>query len=430
MKNMKNKVFFLLGTLAAAFLVSCTTSIPVTVSHPPKMDTNGIERMTVLPFTGRGDRQQIASDLTGIFEELIGGTGVFQMVNSRGYQKGSVDAVFTGEVTKYESGIVPRDVQENTQSGPVQKTVYDRVVQLEFTYVLTRERDSIDIGKRKVSCTGRDSGKGSPSELAPADDIAKKAARYELSRFTQEIVPWTSTEKLTLDKETSKDKALKDRMKAAEKLVKGGSYKAAQDEYAAIYADTKSLAAGYNHAILAQPLESLEAAVGLLSILVNETGYAKAKTELSRLSGFLGENAAAAASTTGTSQQDLAIEKIGQGLIAALPEGSRVSLFNISKSGSERELTDVVIREITPSLIDRSITVLERGENAALIDAEKQFQSSGEVSDDSYVSIGHMLGVETIVTFSVSGSGHQRKLTVKAVSVETGKVGYNESTEL
>jgi curli biogenesis system outer membrane secretion channel CsgG len=103
-------------------------------------------------------------------------------------------------------------------------------------------------------------------------------------------------------------------------------------------------------------------------------------------------------------------------------------LLNISRS--ETDTVDVVIREITDTLIAAGkITVLDR-QNLNVIEAEKQYQSSGEVSDDAYVSIGKMLGAETIVTFSITGSGSQRKLTIRSMSVETGKVLYGDSTEI
>jgi hypothetical protein len=179
---------------------------------------------------------------------------------------------------------------------------------------------------------------------------------------------------------------------------------------------------------LAQSLYGLDEAISLMSDLVNATGYSKARAELARLEGFRGENAAAAANQTGTSARDLAIGKALNGLIAALPAGSRISLLNISRS--ETDMVDVVIREITDSLIATGkITVLDR-QNLKVIEAEKQYQSSGAVSDDSYVSIGQMLGVETIVTFSITGSGSQRKLTIRSMSVETGKVLYSDSTEI
>jgi curli biogenesis system outer membrane secretion channel CsgG len=75
------------------------------------------------------------------------------------------------------------------------------------------------------------------------------------------------------------------------------------------------------------------------------------------------------------------------------------------------------------------ITVLDR-QNLNAIEAEKQYQFSGDVSDDAYVSVGKMLGVEIIVTVSITGSGSQRKLTVRSMSVETGMVLYSESTEI
>jgi hypothetical protein len=394
------------------------------------MDTNGIERLVILPFTGYREWQQIARDLTGIFRDKIGGTGKFQQVDAAVYKPNAdaADAVFTGEVTRFIVQDSSRQLERKTKDGEtVQFTVYDRVVSLEFTYRLIRDRDGTLIGERRISCTAENRGAENRASLPSGVDMAKQAAQNKLYDFTKEIVPWTSTEKLVLDKETSRDRTLKGRMKEAEALVKAGSYKAAQDAYAGIYAETKSLAAGYNQAILAQPLDGLEAAVSLMSNLVNATGYNKARAELDRLRWFIGENAAAAANQTGVSQQQIAIRKVSQGLIAALPAGSRISLFHISKSEIDR--TDVVIREITPLLMNSSITVLER-ENAALLDAEKQFQSSGEVSDDSYVSIGQMLGVEIIVTFSITGSGHLRKLTVKSVSVETGQILYSESTDM
>jgi hypothetical protein len=46
--------------------------------------------------------------------------------------------------------------------------------------------------------------------------MAVNAVPSKLRDFNKELVPWTSTEKLVLDKETSKDKVLKKRMKEAE----------------------------------------------------------------------------------------------------------------------------------------------------------------------------------------------------------------------
>jgi hypothetical protein len=429
------KLMLLLGTLVAgaAFFVSCSTSIPIIVNHPPGMDTNGIERLVVMPFEGSGVRQQLAASLTSIFKEKISGTGKFKLVEPVVYtpNTGMVDAILTGTVNDYtvQNGSHAEKRTRKTDDGArveYQVTVYDRKVSIEFTYRIIRERDGTVIGERKISGVAQDRNENS-ANLQPGFDMARRTAESRLQNFNREIAPWTSTEKLTMDKETSKDKALKARMKEANALVKAGAVKAAQESYAAIYKETRSLPAGYNAAILTQPLDGLSAAISLMSDLVNATGYTKARAELARLEEFRGQNEAAAANQTGVSAQSLAVRKASAGLLASLPAGSRVSLLNISTFATDR--IDVIIREITDSLVGSGVIVLDR-QNLQVINAEKQYQASGEVSDDSYAGIGKMLGVEIIVTFSITGSGYQRKLTIKSLSVETGEVLYSESTDI
>jgi curli biogenesis system outer membrane secretion channel CsgG len=432
----KEKVLFLLSTLVTVFFVSCATSIPITVNHPPLMDTNGIERLVIRPFEGSGDGRRVAEALTLIFRDKINGTGTFKVVEHAGYtpNKGLADAILTGIVTGYKVEDSSHKVKRtrkgcNGESYEVDVTIYDRKLSLEFTYRIINDRDGTVVrnGERTISCTASDSNE-KHSDLQSGLSLAKSAAEGELANFNREVVPWTSTESLKLEKESSGNSAIKARMKEADALVKAGNVKAAQEAYAQIYAETRSPAAGYNAAILAQPLDGLDTAISLMSALVNDTGYSKARTELARLESFRGENAAAAANQTGTSLRDLAVRKVANGLLAALPAGSRVSLFNISRS--ETDTVDVAIREIIDILVATGkITVLDR-QNLEIIEAEKQYQSSGEVSDDAYVSIGKMLGVETIVTVSITGSGAQRKLTVRSMSVETGTVLYSDSAEI
>jgi hypothetical protein len=433
---MKGKVLFLVETAVMALFVSCATSIPITVNHPPLMDTNGIERLVIRPFEGSGDRRRIAEALTLIFRDKISGTGVFKVVEYTGYtpNTGMADAYLTGIVTAYtleDKSHEEKRTRKTSDGENVQVvvTVYDRKVSLEFTYRIINDRDGTVIrnGERKISCTASDSGE-KRTDLQSGLSLARSAAESALGNFNREVLPWTSTESLELEKESSRDKALKARMKEADALVKAGNVKAAQETYAQIYAETGSPAAGYNAAILAQPLYGLDVAISRMSSLVNATGYEKARTELARLERFRGENAAAAANQTGTSAQDLAFRKVSNGLAAVLPAGSRVSLLNIS--ASEPDTVDVAIREIMDTLVATGkITVLDR-QNLGAIETEKQYQFSGDVSDDAYVSIGKMLGAEIIVTVSITGSGSQRKLTVRSMSVETGTVLYSDSVEI
>jgi hypothetical protein len=47
---------------------------------------------------------------------------------------------------------------------------------------------------------------------------------------------------------------------------------------------------------------------------------------------------------------------------------------------------------------------------------------SGDVSDESAVSIGHLLGAGIVITGNTSGSGTTQRLTLKALDTTTAKV--------
>jgi hypothetical protein len=53
---------------------------------------------------------------------------------------------------------------------------------------------------------------------------------------------------------------------------------------------------------------------------------------------------------------------------------------------------------------------------------EQRFQLSGEVSDQSAVSIGNLLGANIVITGNISGTGSTQRLTLKALDVRTGQI--------
>ena len=56
------------------------------------------------------------------------------------------------------------------------------------------------------------------------------------------------------------------------------------------------------------------------------------------------------------------------------------------------------------------------------IRSEQQFQLSGEVSDQSAVSIGHLLGANIVITGNITGTGTNQRLTLKALDVKTARI--------
>jgi hypothetical protein len=56
------------------------------------------------------------------------------------------------------------------------------------------------------------------------------------------------------------------------------------------------------------------------------------------------------------------------------------------------------------------------------IRTEQNFQLSGEVSDESAVSIGNMLGANIVITGTLTGTGNMQRLTIKALDVKTAQI--------
>jgi len=101
-------------------------------------------------------------------------------------------------------------------------------------------------------------------------------------------------------------------------------------------------------------------------------------------------------------------------------DGSTLAVLNIATNDSE--LTEFIIEELTFLLVDaRRFKVVDRRSLDA-VRAETRFQVTGEVDDNSAVSIGKMLGASIVITGSVSGSGSTRRLRAKALDVQTAEI--------
>jgi len=149
--------------------------------------------------------------------------------------------------------------------------------------------------------------------------------------------------------------------------------------------------------------------------------------------------ASAAAVADFQANQDSALNKsIKQatgGILSAasskFPSGTKVAIMkSAGGDGQQGELLDYVVSTVTESLMSSNLTVVDRSANSAVIDAEKLYQASGNVSDADMVSIGNEYGAAVIIFFSITGSGSTRNLKVEAVNVETKERIYQETFEI
>jgi TolB-like protein len=117
---------------------------------------------------------------------------------------------------------------------------------------------------------------------------------------------------------------------------------------------------------------------------------------------------------------DGAANRVCETLIYELPRKSTVAVLGISSRN--RDMAAFTTDEIEFQLVNsQEFEVVDR-ETLDSIREEQNFQISGEVSDDSAVSIGNILGATIVITGSITGSGDTQRLTVKALDVKTAKI--------
>jgi hypothetical protein len=242
-----------------------------------------------------------------------------------------------------------------------------------------------------------------------------------LAGLGSDIAPYMVTENRSLMKETSRDKIIKQRAKDADALVKAGNYRSAQDAFLGIYHDTGSFAAAYNVALLIEVQGDLEGAAAFLQGVYNDTANPKAAAEIARLQRAMADAGLLEAYRENQSQRDRVIALMVGTLPSMMPKEPRIALINNSRN--ERDLADAVINGMIDGFISKNITVVDRS-NQALVEMERNYQYSGNVSDDEMVSLGHEAGVNTFVLVAVTGSGSSRRLSVRMLDIERNTILY------
>jgi len=417
----------------ALLFVGCSTTIAFQVQRPPTLNTLGIQRLAVMPFTSTDNsslQRQSAAWLTNESLARIQGINHFTLINAAEIERmraanGSVeslaDALFSGQVISTAVLNSSRDGSYKDKEGnTITYTIYEREVQLAYNYSLTRTRDGSMIGPVSKTVKTNDSNQDR-AQLRTAEVMIQDLIKSSMSGLNRDIAPYMATEHRSLMKETSKDKILKQRMKEANALVKAKSYKAAENAFLDIYRDAGSFAAGYNAALLIEVQGDREGSVAFLQRLYNDTGNPKAAAEISRLQRAMADAGLLEAYKANQNQRDKVIALMVDTLPMVMPSNPRVAVINNSRN--EKDLADTVINGIIDGLLSRNIIVVDRN-NQRLVEMERNYQYSGNVSDDEMVSLGHEVGVNAFILVSITGSGGSRRLAVRMLDIERNTILY------
>jgi hypothetical protein len=394
MKNLTRLGGIIVIGAAIVILAGCATSVPIKSVRPPTIDTGDIQRLAIKPFenksgVGGSFGAQITTYLTDKAMQMVPSFGYFTIVAS---SDPNAEGVFTGEIRNLEA----RDSQEQRQrkdkdGNVINYIMYKRDVSLEFQYSVISSRTGMPVGI--VSKQGSTSSSAEQqSRLTDPLTLAKSIVDSQLRQLQRDIVPTIVSTSRKLMAETSKDKIVKQLMREAQALVKNGNYAEAIRQYDKISDEHGSVAARTNAGILRESVASDISARAELTALFNNT------------SG-LPERAAKGAVDA---------------LNSRLPAGANIMIA--ITSSTERNMLDYVVDQMTKTVVQAGrLRVVERS-SLALINAEQQYQASGNVSDDSFVSIGRQLGAQYIVLCGISGVMSNRRLTLRVLNVETAQV--------
>lgn len=117
--------------------------------------------------------------------------------------------------------------------------------------------------------------------------------------------------------------------------------------------------------------------------------------------------------------RDNAIANSFDSLQQLIPDGSKIAIISISPNNSE---SIFILDELMVKFVNsRKYIVVDR-QTLETIRQEQRFQMTGEVSDESAVSIGGFIGADVVITGTITGTGDQRRLRLRALSVLTAQV--------
>jgi hypothetical protein len=115
-----------------------------------------------------------------------------------------------------------------------------------------------------------------------------------------------------------------------------------------------------------------------------------------------------------------AINRAIQTLLEALPANTTIAVLSVASNIPD--LAVFIMDEIEFQFVDSgNFTIVDR-KTLDQIRTEQDFQASGEVDDNSAISIGKLLGANIVITGGLSGSGSTQRLTLKALNVQSAQI--------
>jgi hypothetical protein len=101
-----------------------------------------------------------------------------------------------------------------------------------------------------------------------------------------------------------------------------------------------------------------------------------------------------------------------------IPENSIVAIINVSSE--DIKTSEYVIEELTLLFVNSGKYDVVDRVSLDIIRNEQNFQITGEVDDNSIISMGHILGAGVVITGGIDEAGN--RLRLKALEVQTARI--------
>ena len=106
-------------------------------------------------------------------------------------------------------------------------------------------------------------------------------------------------------------------------------------------------------------------------------------------------------------------------IMSSLQSNAKIAIVYVSSNDSD--ITVFIADELEYIMVNEGFTIIDRSQLDKIRD-EQNLQLSGEVDDDTAVSIGKIAGANIIITGSVTGADSTRRLRIRALSTQTAQV--------
>ena len=124
-------------------------------------------------------------------------------------------------------------------------------------------------------------------------------------------------------------------------------------------------------------------------------------------------------SVANTTAIEGSLARAAEQIMASIQPSSKIAIVYVTSQ--DIDSTEFIANELEFIMVNRGFTIVDRSQ-LDKIRQEQNLHLSGEVDDDTAVSIGKIAGANIIITGSVTGADATKRLRLRALSVQTAQV--------